>query len=87
MELNLRIGCGTRWSLPGWEVLLFTAALLVAPQVYADSPEGVEFFEKKVRPILVDNCYKCHSRDAEKLKGGLFLDSREIGRASCRERV
>jgi cytochrome c553 len=39
--------------------------------------EGAEFFEKKIRPILVGNCYKCHSAKAEKLKGGLRLDSRE----------
>jgi len=39
-------------------------------------PEGVEFFESKVRPVLVDRCYSCHSAKAEKLKGGLHLDTR-----------
>ncbi len=43
----------------------------------APDPVGVEFFEKKVRPIFVENCYKCHSREAEKIKGGLLLDTRE----------
>jgi hypothetical protein len=41
-------------------------------------PAGVEFFEKKIRPVLVDHCYKCHSvqaNQAGKLKGTLFLDS------------
>jgi len=39
---------------------------------------GIEFFEKHVRPVLVDNCYQCHSTDAEKgVKGGLLLDSRD----------
>ena len=37
----------------------------------------LEFFEKNVRPVLVERCFKCHSSQAEKLKGGLFLDSRE----------
>src|SRR5271156_3707531 len=37
--------------------------------------EGVEFFEKKIRPVLVEQCYKCHSANARKIKGGLFLDS------------
>ena len=37
----------------------------------------VEFFEKKIRPFLVDNCYKCHST-AQKKKGGLLLDSRRL---------
>ena len=39
------------------------------------TPEAVEFFEKKIRPMLVEHCYKCHSSDAKKLKGGLLLDS------------
>jgi len=42
----------------------------------ADEPtaEGLEFFEKKIRPLLVKNCYTCHG--PEKQKGGLRLDSR-----------
>src|SRR5437870_9700476 len=38
--------------------------------------EGIEFFEKKIRPVLTEKCYKCHSAGAEKIKGGLRLDSR-----------
>jgi mono/diheme cytochrome c family protein len=45
------------------------------PRVQADA-EGVEFFEKKIRPILVERCYECHSAEAKKLKGNLRLDSR-----------
>jgi hypothetical protein len=37
----------------------------------------LEFFENKIRPVLADNCYKCHSTSAEKVRGGLLLDSRE----------
>src|SRR6266849_10141900 len=40
-------------------------------------PEGVAFFEKRVRPMLVERCFKCHSAQSEKLKGNLHLDSRE----------
>jgi mono/diheme cytochrome c family protein len=36
----------------------------------------IEFFEKQVRPVLVQNCYECHSADAKKLRAGLRLDSR-----------
>ncbi|HYG76199.1 MAG TPA: PSD1 and planctomycete cytochrome C domain-containing protein [Planctomycetota bacterium] len=39
--------------------------------------ENVEFFEKKIRPVLVEACYKCHSVESGKSKGGLLLDSRE----------
>src|SRR5437588_565124 len=35
----------------------------------------LDFFEKKIRPVLVESCYECHSADAKKLKGGLYLDT------------
>ncbi|MEW6307281.1 MAG: PSD1 and planctomycete cytochrome C domain-containing protein, partial [Verrucomicrobiota bacterium] len=38
--------------------------------------EGLAFFEQKIRPVLEAKCYQCHSAKAEKLKGGLHLDSR-----------
>ncbi len=37
---------------------------------------GIEFFEKKIRPVLVEHCYKCHAADAKKIRGELLLDSR-----------
>ncbi|MDB6154733.1 MAG: hypothetical protein JWL90_3186, partial [Chthoniobacteraceae bacterium] len=40
--------------------------------------EQVEFFEKKIRPILAESCYKCHSTESGKSKGGLLLDNREV---------
>ncbi|MBL9155169.1 MAG: PSD1 domain-containing protein [Verrucomicrobiales bacterium] len=61
--------------------LLLVAGL--APVVKgAESPsaEQLAFFETKIRPVLVENCYGCHSADAQaqgKLKAGLFADSRE----------
>ena len=42
-------------------------------------PASIEFFEAKVRPVLVNHCYQCHSDEAAmagKLKGGLLLDTR-----------
>jgi hypothetical protein len=41
------------------------------------APERDEFFEKRIRPVLADHCFKCHSARAKKVKGGLLLDSRE----------
>lgn len=41
------------------------------------TPAQTDFFENKIRPILTDHCYKCHSPLAEKVKGGLLLDTRE----------
>ena len=40
-------------------------------------PKQIEFFEKKIQPILKDACYKCHSVEAGKSKGDLTLDTRE----------
>jgi hypothetical protein len=37
----------------------------------------IDFFENKVRPVLANHCYKCHSQTAEKVKGGLLLDTRD----------
>ncbi len=52
--------------------LLLTAAARAEPP----SPADVEFFETSVRPVLVARCYKCHSQEAENLRGSLLLDSR-----------
>ncbi len=35
------------------------------------------FFEKHIRPLLVDHCYRCHSTQSKKVRGGLVLDSRD----------
>lgn len=44
---------------------------------------GNDFFEAKIRPILVKHCYECHSAEAGKSKGGLLLDTREGIRIGC----
>ena len=41
------------------------------------TPEQLAFFESKIRPILADNCYKCHSATADKVKGALVMDTKE----------
>ena len=51
-----------------------------SPPVVQDSQESLAFFESKIRPVLVEQCYSCHSQEAAtkgKLKGGLYLDSRD----------
>jgi hypothetical protein len=58
-------------------ILALCLAALTKAAVAGDDPAGLEFFESKIRPILVDNCYSCHSQKSPKIKGGLLLDSRE----------
>ena len=49
--------------------------------VATPTAEETAFFEKKIRPVLVTECYSCHSAEAGKLKGGLRLDTWEGLRA------
>ena len=42
----------------------------------AEDPTQIAFFEEKVRPLLIANCYKCHSAAAKELGGNLLLDSK-----------
>ncbi len=42
----------------------------------AFTSEQIEFFENRIRPILANECYECHSSRATKLKGNLHLDTR-----------
>src|SRR5437016_3062986 len=56
----------------GAGLLRFAGALAEEPK-----PEQIDFFEKRIRPVLVERCFKCHSAAAEKVKGDLLLDSRE----------
>ncbi len=63
-------------SLYAFALALGLVALMPAAKA-SDDPAGLEFFENKIRPILVDNCYSCHSQQSAKIKGGLLLDTRE----------
>ena len=55
-----------------------TILLLALPVVAADQPtaEQLQFFESKIRPVLSENCYSCHSHKAKKLKASLYADTR-----------
>src|SRR5262245_23451531 len=51
-------------------------AFVAAGTARAADP-GTDFFESKIRPVLVEHCYKCHSAQAKKQQGGLHLDTRD----------
>jgi len=58
---------------------LLASLAMVTAALAADAPpsaEHLDFFEKKIRPVLADKCYKCHSESANKINGGLVLDTR-----------
>lgn len=56
-----------------------SAAQQSTEKVLRPTTEQLDFFEKRIRPVLVQHCYQCHSQQAAKkdeLRGGLLLDSR-----------
>lgn len=55
-------------------VLLPALVVFISSATHAD--ENLDFFESKIRPVLVKHCYECHSKEYGQAKGGLVLDSR-----------
>ena len=56
---------------------LIATATFTAPAAQPASKEGLEMFEKDIRPVLARYCYECHSTQAKKIKGKLLLDSHQ----------
>src|SRR5437016_13449467 len=65
------------FSMLRW-LMIFAAITSLCGVVSAQAPSraDLDFFEAKVRPLLVQHCQECHSTKAKKQKGGLLLDSR-----------
>ena len=57
-------------------LLILLSSFAILHSSFAADPAGIAFFEQKVRPVLVEHCYSCHSAEAKKLKGNLYLDSK-----------
>jgi Protein of unknown function (DUF1553)/Protein of unknown function (DUF1549)/Planctomycete cytochrome C len=57
------------WTAP----LLCSVLMLMAAALYA---EDTAFFETRIRPVLINKCYECHSAGAKKVKAQLYLDTR-----------
>lgn len=60
-----------------WAALAAAGRAAVASAPPAPTAADLQFFETRIRPVLVNRCYTCHSHDADKIKGGLMLDTRE----------
>ena len=54
-------------------LLLSVAPLFAEDSAFSD--EDIAYFERKIRPLLAERCYSCHSKDAKVLHGELRLDS------------
>ncbi len=62
-----------RWQ---W-IILGALAVGARPSWAAEPPAATEFFERQVRPVLVESCFSCHGAASRPPMGGLRLDSRE----------
>ena len=63
-----------------FRLLAGTFISFLIPSAVIAEDTRLDFFEKRIRPVLVSHCYKCHSAesaDKGKLKGGLALDTRK----------
>ena len=70
------LSCAVRLSVSS--VVAILLGIAVCPWAAgAQTPEQVDFFEKRVRPVLANNCYGCHSLQVPQPLSGLRLDSRE----------
>ena len=60
---------------PVVHMLMLGLALGLPTAARSTTPEEIEFFESRIRPVLVERCYACHSADADKVRAGLLLDT------------
>lgn len=56
--------------------VVVVAVVAAASSACAEDAASVAFFESKIRPVLVEHCYECHSTESGKSKGGLLLDTK-----------
>lgn len=64
-------------TTPSQSLLLALGLSLVPPTLRGADSDDVAFFESRIRPVLVEHCYECHSVKEGKSKGGLRVDDRE----------
>lgn len=60
-------------------LLLWVASLICSPTLADEptaSPAQLDFFEKKIRPVLIEHCYECHAANSKIIQGGLRVDHR-----------
>jgi hypothetical protein len=60
-------------------LMLCVTSLICSPTLAdepAASPEQLDFFERKIRPVLIEHCYECHAADSKIIQGGLRVDHR-----------
>ncbi len=80
LQATLRRLSGT--SVPVWVamcLLTFARPVLQAepPSGKGPDPAGIAFFERRIRPLMVERCFSCHGPESRKANGGLRLETAE----------
>lgn len=68
-------------SAPFRLLTIYLAFLCLSASLKAQenlTPEQLSFFESKIRPVLIRECYGCHSNKSGNVRGGLRLDTKEL---------
>ena len=66
--------CGLALTAPAAPPV--SASPTAGPSEEEFTAEELAFFEERIRPVLVESCYECHSSEGTRLRGGLLVDSR-----------
>lgn len=70
-----------RHSLASWVTIVWicgAAAFAAAPEDDGKlTPDQLDFFETKIRPVLIEHCYRCHATSEQSVRGGLSVENRE----------
>ncbi|MGB0739938.1 MAG: c-type cytochrome domain-containing protein, partial [Planctomycetaceae bacterium] len=53
----------------------FAVVAVLAVSVVADDAQRLEFFENRIRPVLVKHCYECHAANSTPIQAGLVVDT------------
>ena len=67
-------------SVRGAVARILTVVLMMAGSTISatgTTSSDLEFFENRIRPVLVEHCYQCHSAEATKVGGALIMDTKE----------
>ena len=64
LSITMLLGMGSAWAVEP----------AVKPAV---KRQRLDFFESKIRPVLVKHCYECHAADSKTIRGRLRVDSRK----------
>src|SRR5207302_629902 len=65
-----------RNALPLAMLILWSAPSMLTAAIGQQDSVGIQFFESKVRTILVEHCYQCHSAGSKPVLGGFKLDTK-----------